>query len=525
MIFEDFGRATMTVVGLVLGLGLVGPADARSQIVEGARTFYVPSCPGSGPCTAFGSIPAAVAAAADGDTIVVSETGTYPAIDFAGKNVTIASSWILSGDPADIADTIIYGGAQLRNGEDTSAVLVGFTIRGAVSVRMSGGTLDHVVIDATGIPYAAVTVYLGEVAIYDSTITSGSGEGIHSYMSTVDLQNTRVEHHGAAGIDLYVSQLSVSGGSISDNAGPGIDGYATPTWIEGAAIRDNGESGVHLHHGSDLLMEGCEVTGNHSSSKGGGLWVDLGSALTVRDTLIANNTADRDGGGILTSGSQVSHQPVIERVRFVNNVAAKLGGGLYVVYGSPRVRDSVFAANTALQGGGIAVNAVDGQGTNFEVETRGMMLQNVTIVGNLATYPGGYIGGGLADIYGSVVTVKNSILWGNAPVQGSTYHGSLRVDWSDVQDGRDGLTEVFDPDQAEIVYGAHNIERDPELRASGGGGQPVGVAYHLSSGSPCIDSGRTEAAMGDQRDIDGQPRLMGVAVDIGADEALPAIEP
>ena len=59
----------------------------------------------------------------------------------------------------------------------------------------------------------------------------------------------------------------------------------------------------------------------------------------------------------------------------------------------------------------------------------------------------------------------------------------------------------------------HSRYVDPELR------RPAAGDLHLTPGSPAMDAGLTEPP-GDvgRRDIDGQPRVRGPRIDIGADE-------
>ena len=47
---------------------------------------------------------------------------------------------------------------------------------------------------------------------------------------------------------------------------------------------------------------------------------------------------------------------------------------------------------------------------------------------------------------------------------------------------------------------------------------PLNSDFHLQAGSPCIDKGKNKAWMNETTDIDGDDRILGVKVDIGADE-------
>ncbi|MGB6647827.1 MAG: hypothetical protein WBG01_04735, partial [Bacteroidota bacterium] len=93
----------------------------------------------------YPTIRAAIEAAVDGDTVLVAP-GTYAEnINFAGKNIVVASRYIVSGDPLDIAATIIHGGSPVDpdtascvlivSGEDTTAVLEGFTLTGGSGTK------------------------------------------------------------------------------------------------------------------------------------------------------------------------------------------------------------------------------------------------------------------------------------------------------------------------------------------------------------------------------------------------------
>ena len=70
-----------------------------------------------------------------GDTVLV-QPGTYVEnIDFDGKNITVASLFLTTGDISNISSTVIDGNSSgvvvlFENGEGNSAVLAGFTVTG-----------------------------------------------------------------------------------------------------------------------------------------------------------------------------------------------------------------------------------------------------------------------------------------------------------------------------------------------------------------------------------------------------------
>ena len=83
------------------------------------------------------SIQGGINLASDGDTVLV-DIGTYfENINFNGKNITVGSLFLTTNDRSFISKTIIDGNqnssvVRIDNGEDTTAVLCGFTITNGV---------------------------------------------------------------------------------------------------------------------------------------------------------------------------------------------------------------------------------------------------------------------------------------------------------------------------------------------------------------------------------------------------------
>ena len=80
--------------------------------------------------------------ASNGDTVLVAPGIYLENINFNGKNITVASHYLITDDISYIFLTNIDGGAlnhvvAFENGEDSTALLTGFTIIHGVAV--SGG--------------------------------------------------------------------------------------------------------------------------------------------------------------------------------------------------------------------------------------------------------------------------------------------------------------------------------------------------------------------------------------------------
>jgi len=256
----------------------------------------------------------------------------------------------------------------------------------------------------------------------------------------------------------------------------------------------------------------CTFISNTVSRNGGGVY-NINSAPKIRNCLFQDNQATDNGGGINTVTNSASD---ITNCTFLDNTAGGGGGGLHVTDSSPKLVNCSFICNSAEYGGGMhtGVNSTPA-------------LMNCVFVGNSADMDAGAMNnnesdatvtnctfydnsaprvGGILNING-YPTVTNCILWGNTDEQHSSHelqqidgHPGMTINYCCIQ----GWTGDLDPD------GDGNIGDDPMFV---GGGN-----CRLLAGSPCIDAGDSDAPDLSNPDIDGNPRIVGLAVDMGAYE-------
>jgi hypothetical protein len=199
------------------------------------------------------------------------------------------------------------------------------------------------------------------------------------------------------------------------------------------------------------------------------------------------------GGGIYGKNASIT----LNYLTIKGNAAINYGGGIYADNNaSITLSNSVVSGNTAENGGGVYNNS----GT--------INLTNVTIAGNHANNDGG----GLFN-YGSS-TFYNSIVWGNtsgnaSPNVHSSYnqYHSLIEGMSNTADGNlDGTNSANNPQFNQLV---HALPGKPTVDGD----------YHLAVKNPVVDRGNNGFNTV-STDLDGNARIQGCSVDLGAYEGI-----
>lgn len=313
----------------------------------------------------------------------------------------------------------------------------------------------------------------------------------------------------------------------SDTSGGGFHaGSASPVLVA-CAFRFNtsGSGGAASVSTAHAVFQGCEFADNSSSYVGGAATAISNGSLTFSDCLFSGNSTQGEGGAIWHLGQALS----AHRCVFVDNSSNSLGGAVYLYGASAQVARSVFLHNVANEGGAVA--------TSPNVSDAAM--RSCVFSGNTATARGGAIacnldsthmrmdgcsffansalsGGGISVSDRAQMSIENSVLWGNTDQQGGGHLAQVRTQSAIVSIATSDIEGLLPQFQH-----SGNFDLDPAFVDALGLDGLAGTLdddLRLQAGSPCIGSGSWLSFGVGEFDLEGEPRVMGGRIDVGADE-------
>lgn len=247
------------------------------------------------------------------------------------------------------------------------------------------------------------------------------------------------------------------------------------------------------------ITNGVTVKGGYAGF--GGAILCLTSSPTILNCIISQNTASM-GGGIFC---EFYSSPIIDNCKIVGN--SGWGGGIYwEYYCSPTITNCIISGNTAdaSYGGGLYCGSY-ASGT----------ITNCIISGNIATW----YGGGVWFSSDSSLTIDNCTIVGNTAYSGG---GIYIVSFSPISPPTITNCIIYDNTSLDLLgysaayscvgsgntTGIGNTSSDPLFIDADGLDDNLNTwednDYHLSSGSPCIDS--ADGSVAPQTDKDGNLR-------------------
>ncbi len=257
---------------------------------------------------------------------------------------------------------------------------------------------------------------------------------------------------------------------------------------------------------ADVWVNGLTIQNGLSSSSTGGirarLWGEYNILIT--NCIIRNNSHPGHGAGVAVEVYEGSGNISLENNLILDNIATERedgdsgGGGVAILHGSSgqtTIRNNVIANNSAS-------GMTDPQGGGLWIRGAYNLIGN-TVYNNQAGK-----GGGVYCWEATTANVYNNIIYENSATEGGDIYLTGITN-------RIGYNNDYSDMLGDWTESGSNLDVEPAFA------DPASDDYHLTDGSPCIDTGTT--AVPDPpglpaTDIEGKPRVWGAAPDMGAYE-------
>jgi len=294
-----------------------------------------------------------------------------------------------------------------------------------------------------------------------------------------------------------------AGDTLREKSGGGL-------WCEGAgAIASNcvfaGNSGSWFGGGAYRgTLINCTFTNNRAGFGGGACSNTLINCSLVRNSATYNN---------LNSGG-AAYYCTLSNCLIVGNQAlggGSFGGGVY----ASTLTSCVLSNNYANTGGGAALGIINNSliASNYAASGGGAyrsLLTNCLVIGNSASFGGGIYGFSSDPIYNCTVVSNAASSAAGGVSEGPCLNCIIYYNLAPIQPNIHSVAVAYCC-TAPLQVGSGNFTNAPRFADLAGGD------LHLQSDSPCVNSGNN-AFVSLNNDLDGNPRIAGGTVDVGAYE-------
>lgn len=324
-----------------------------------------------------------------------------------------------------------------------------FDQRGAGFSRQFGSAVDIGAFERTGegCPSTIVTNGndSGPGSLRDALANAGAG-------STITFVN------GIGQITLTSTELVISRNVTISGPGANL-----------LTISGNGARRVFtVNSGFPVVFEGLTIANGAAGGDIGGGILNYGN-LTIRNSAISGNATSSSGGGIYNANG--ANLVLLNSTLSGNSCSS--GGGIYNGIAGATLTNCTLSGNYASNSGGAIVMC--GSGT--------MVLTNCTISGNIARD-----GGGIFTCLGSIFYIRNTMIAGNTAT-GLTpipdFHGQITSQGYNLIGNNSGGT--ITPTTGDLI-GTPSAPINPLLGPLADNGGPT-QTHMLLAGSPAIDAG------------------------------------
>jgi hypothetical protein len=233
------------------------------------------------------------------DTVLIAN-GTYnESIDFLGKQITVASNFIISGNENDISNTIID--AQMLsnhvvsfvNDEESDSKLIGLSITGGNAEGEDNDERGGGIFISGSSPVILPSPTIEFCHIYGNSANVGAGISLCAFVGSVNISNCKIyDNHAKYAAGIYL-------GSILENA-----------TVSNCEIFNNQAAftgGAIINFARYNKVKSTKIYGNRAGKKGSA--ITASSGMSIDRTLIYNNECDSASvielkGSIPTAGQR-----------------------------------------------------------------------------------------------------------------------------------------------------------------------------------------------------------------------------
>ncbi|MCP4582438.1 MAG: hypothetical protein GY839_12575 [candidate division Zixibacteria bacterium] len=342
----------------------------------------------------YPTIQQGIESSSNGDTVLAQPGAYVENINFTGRNIILASHYLLTGDTSYISSTIIDGDSAgsvvtFESEEDSTALICGFTICNGLA--NNGGGIYCTNSD----PGIRNNFIMNNAAADEIPGNESSGGGIYCHSSNSVIENNWIIHNYAeergGGVLIELTNAKILNNVISNNIAFSSD-----------SLSGSG-GGIFCGEGY-IIISGNEISNNYSTEGGGVLCSGINA--TISNNIISYNETFCFPGGGISCWNCVNYNITYNTI--YSNIAASKAGGIYIQ------------------------------------NSHGIISSN-TIVSNIAASDNYIYGGGGIYLNGNSCHIYNCLIFYNTAHEGSSIFldgGHLSVAFSNIEGGWPGESNI-----------------------------------------------------------------------------------